>query len=66
MLSAVKTVCDRTQRPCLTWDVGDGFQPLSNWRSSLPSAADSSLKIFMAAVGQYPIQVQTKVALPSG
>jgi hypothetical protein len=39
-LSTVKIVCDRAQRPCLTWDVADGFQSLTNWRSSLPSAKD--------------------------
>lgn len=39
-LSTVKVVCDRAQRPCLTWDVADGFQSLTNWRSSLPSAKD--------------------------
>jgi hypothetical protein len=39
-LSTVKVVCDRSQRPCLTWDVADGFQSLTNWRGSLPSAKD--------------------------
>jgi len=39
-LSTVKVVCDRAQRPCLTWDVADGFQSLTNWRNSLPSAKD--------------------------
>ena len=39
-LAVVKVVCDRAQRPCLTWDVADGFQVLTNWRSSLPSAKD--------------------------
>lgn len=39
-LSIVKVVCDRTQRSCLTWDVGDGFQVLANWLSSTPSARD--------------------------
>lgn len=37
-LSIVKVVCDRSQRPCLSWDVADGFQSLTNWRGSLPSA----------------------------
>ena len=37
-LSVVKTVCERTQRPCLTWDLADGFQSLANQRGSLPSA----------------------------
>ncbi len=40
VLSAVKAVCDRTQRPCLTWDVADGFQSLTTWCGSLPSARD--------------------------
>jgi hypothetical protein len=40
VLAAVKIVCERTQRPCLTWDVADGFQPLTDWRGSLPSARD--------------------------
>ena len=40
VLAAVKIVCERTQRPCLTWDVADGFQPLTNWGGSLPSARD--------------------------
>lgn len=39
-LSIVKVVCDRSQRPCLSWDVADGFQSLTNWRGSLPSARD--------------------------
>lgn len=39
-LTVVKVVCDRAQRPCLTWDVADGFQVLTNWRNSLPSAKD--------------------------
>lgn len=39
-LSIVKTVCDRNGRSCLTWDIADGFQSLTNWRSSLPSAKD--------------------------
>lgn len=41
VLSAVKAVCDRAQRPCLTWDIGDGFQSLTTWRGSLPSARDA-------------------------
>lgn len=39
-LAVVKAVCDRSQRPCLTWDVGDDFQNLTNWRGSVPSARD--------------------------
>lgn len=39
-LAVVKMVCARAGRPCLTWDIADGFQVLTNWRSSLPSAKD--------------------------
>ncbi|HBE31571.1 MAG TPA: AAA family ATPase, partial [Cyanobacteria bacterium UBA11368] len=39
-LSVLKTVCVSTQRPCLTWDLADGFQYLTDGRGSLPSARD--------------------------
>ena len=39
-LQTVKAVCERTKRPCLTWDVADGFQALAAWSGSLPSAKD--------------------------
>jgi len=39
-LQVVKAVCEQTRRPCLTWDVADGFQVLTGNRSSLPSARD--------------------------
>src|SRR5262245_51704353 len=39
-LQAVKAVCERSKRPCLTWDVADGFQALTAATGSLPSARD--------------------------
>lgn len=39
-LQTVKAVCDRTGRPCLTWDVADNFQALTNVSTPLPSAKE--------------------------
>ena len=39
-LEAVKTVCERTGRPCLTWDVADGFQILAG-TNTMPVAKDA-------------------------
>nr|WP_228014927.1 AAA family ATPase [Synechocystis salina] len=39
-LQMVKEVCERSQRPCVTWDVADGFQSLTQNKSSLPAAKD--------------------------
>ena len=39
-LQSVKQVCDRAKRPCLSWDVADGFQAITNWLGSIPSARD--------------------------
>lgn len=39
-LQSVKQVCDRAKRPCLSWDVADGFQAIINWSGSMPSARD--------------------------
>lgn len=39
-LSGIKAVCDRTNRPCLTWDMADGFQPLAGKAASIPAAKD--------------------------
>ena len=39
-LQSVKQVCDRAKRPCLSWDVADGFQTITNWSGSMPSARD--------------------------
>src|SRR5688572_8880992 len=38
-LQTVKTVCERGKRPCLTWDVADGFQALAGGGSP-PAARD--------------------------
>jgi AAA+ superfamily predicted ATPase len=38
-LQMVKSVCEKSKRPCLTWDVADGFQSLAG-NSALPSAKD--------------------------
>jgi hypothetical protein len=40
VLETVKAVCDRTQRPCMTWDAADGFQPLTGRVGSPPAAPD--------------------------
>ncbi len=39
-LQEIKTVCERTQRQCLTWDVADGFQWLTTSTSPAPVARD--------------------------
>jgi hypothetical protein len=39
-LQSVKAVCERTKRPCLTWDVADNFQWLSAAAGSAPSAKE--------------------------
>ncbi len=39
-LQSVRYVCDKAQRPCLSWDVADGFQAITNWSDSMPSARD--------------------------
>jgi AAA+ superfamily predicted ATPase len=38
-LEAVKAVCERLHRPCLSWDLGDGFQALAG-SPAVPSARD--------------------------
>ncbi|MCP4538597.1 MAG: AAA family ATPase [Chloroflexi bacterium] len=38
-LETIKTVCERTQRPCQSWDVADGFQTLTG-KSAPPPARD--------------------------
>ena len=40
-LDTVKTVCERMKRPCLTWDVADGFKAQTGWSGALPSAPDA-------------------------
>ena len=39
-LQSVKQVCDKAQRPCLSWDVADGFVAVTNWRGTIPTARD--------------------------
>ena len=39
-LQSVKQVCDKAKRPCLSWDVADGFQVVINWRGTIPTARD--------------------------
>src|SRR5262245_23488850 len=38
-LQTVKAVCEKSKRPCLTWDVADGFQSLAEGGAA-PSAKD--------------------------
>jgi AAA+ superfamily predicted ATPase len=40
-LQTVKAVCERTNRPCLTWDAADNFQGLTSVTGTLPSAKDA-------------------------
>jgi AAA+ superfamily predicted ATPase len=41
LLQAVRQVCERSQRACLTWDIADGFQSLAGGLSGgLPAARD--------------------------
>jgi len=37
-LLSIKAVCERRQRPCLTWDVADSFQLLTGEIGAVPSA----------------------------
>lgn len=39
-LMTIKAVCERAKRPCLSWDVADGFQALTSG-ASVPSARDA-------------------------
>ncbi len=39
VLETIKTVCERTQRPCQSWDAADGFQTLTG-KIAPPSARD--------------------------
>lgn len=39
-LQTIKIVCENTGRPCLTWDIADGFQALSAQGMPLPVARD--------------------------
>lgn len=40
-LQIVKNVCDRLNRPCLSWDVSDGFCAVTGTTGSVPSARDA-------------------------
>jgi len=40
-LQSVEAVCEKAGRPCLTWDVAEGFQPLTSNIDSTPSARDA-------------------------
>jgi SpoVK/Ycf46/Vps4 family AAA+-type ATPase len=37
-LQAVKAVCDKRQRPCVTWDIADHFQWLTGGSGAVPTA----------------------------
>ncbi len=41
-LETIRAVCERAGRPCVAWDVADGFQPISSGSKGqdLPSARD--------------------------
>ncbi|HMC88573.1 MAG TPA: AAA family ATPase, partial [Gemmataceae bacterium] len=39
-LHAIKTVCEKTNRPCLTWDLADNFQWLTAVNGSTPTAKE--------------------------
>src|SRR5262249_10586057 len=40
-LQAIKCVCERTGRPCISWDAADYFQLLSGETGPLPTARDA-------------------------
>jgi len=40
-LQSVKEVCEHSSRPCLTWDIADGFVPLTGSAGSPPAARDA-------------------------
>jgi AAA+ superfamily predicted ATPase len=37
----VKTMCENTRRPCMSWDAADGFQWITAGKGSLPAARDA-------------------------
>ncbi|WP_461059933.1 AAA family ATPase [Streptomyces pseudoechinosporeus] len=39
-LQAIAEVCERGRRPCLAWDLADGFEALSGKPGNLPAAKD--------------------------
>jgi SpoVK/Ycf46/Vps4 family AAA+-type ATPase len=40
VIQTIKAVCDRNDRPCLSWDAGDGLKAVSNWKGTLLAAKD--------------------------
>ncbi|WP_342596731.1 AAA family ATPase [Cyanobacterium aponinum UTEX 3222] len=40
-IQTIKQVCLQNQRPCISWDVADGFISLTNDKASLPNAKDA-------------------------
>ena len=40
VLQVITSVCQQSNRTCLTWDVADGFQSLTERRGSVPTARD--------------------------
>jgi len=40
VLQTIETVCERSKRSCLTWDIADGFQALTGVNGAVPSARD--------------------------
>jgi AAA+ superfamily predicted ATPase len=40
-LHVIKAVCERRKRPCLTWDMADGFVPLTAVEPPPPAAKDA-------------------------
>jgi len=39
-LELMRQLCERMRRPCISWDVADGFQAVVNVQGALPSARD--------------------------
>ncbi|MBN2548048.1 MAG: AAA family ATPase [Anaerolineales bacterium] len=39
-LQTIKSLCENTHRPCLTWDIADGYQALAAQGVALPVARD--------------------------
>ena len=40
-IQTIKQVCLQNQRPCISWDVADGFISITNDKASLPNAKDA-------------------------
>lgn len=39
-IELIKSLCEQTQRACISWDLADGFQPIVNAIGNLPTARD--------------------------